>query len=101
LLTSTPFYAQANGQVEAANKIINNLIKKHTHAKPKNWHKTLNRVFWACRTFPRESTNYTPFRLVLGRKFTSGNLCTISQSTKENGNSNRSILGYEILAHLF
>ncbi|WJX95108.1 hypothetical protein P8452_76467 [Trifolium repens] len=29
LLTSTPYYAQANGQVEAANKIIIGLIKKH------------------------------------------------------------------------
>lgn len=29
ILTSTPYYAQANGQVEATNKIIINLIKKH------------------------------------------------------------------------
>jgi transposase InsO family protein len=27
LLTSTPYYAQGNGQVKAANKIIINLIK--------------------------------------------------------------------------
>lgn len=29
LLTSTPYYAQANGQVEAANKVVIGLIKKH------------------------------------------------------------------------
>lgn len=29
LLTSTPYYAQENGQVEATNKIIIGLIKKH------------------------------------------------------------------------
>ena len=28
LLTSTPYYAQANGQVEAANKVVIGLIKK-------------------------------------------------------------------------
>ncbi|XP_016206676.1 uncharacterized protein LOC107647065 [Arachis ipaensis] len=28
MVTSTPYYAQANGQVEAANKILINLIKK-------------------------------------------------------------------------
>jgi len=39
LLTSTPHYAQVNGQVEAANEIIIDLIKKHTHAEPKNWNK--------------------------------------------------------------
>lgn len=43
LLTSTPYYAQANGQVEAANKIVIGLIKKiYVDQKPINWHKTLN-----------------------------------------------------------
>jgi len=36
LLTSTQYYAQANGQVETANKIIINLIKKHVNHRPKN-----------------------------------------------------------------
>ncbi|XP_012574762.1 uncharacterized protein [Cicer arietinum] len=44
LLASTPYYAQANGQVEAINKI---LIKKHIDHKPQNWHETLNQVLWA------------------------------------------------------
>jgi hypothetical protein len=42
------------------------LIKKHTHAKPKNWHRTLNQILWACRTSPKESTNSTPFCLAFG-----------------------------------
>ena len=29
LITLTPYYAQANGQVEAFNKIIISLIKRH------------------------------------------------------------------------
>lgn len=36
LNTSTPYYAQANGQVEAANKILIGLVKKHVARKPKN-----------------------------------------------------------------
>src|SRR3954464_13757997 len=44
LLTSTPYYAQANGQVEAANKVIINLIKKHVGKKPRNWHQTLDQI---------------------------------------------------------
>ena len=63
LLTSTPYYAQANNQVEVANKIVINLIKKHVRYRPKNCHKTLDRIFWACQTSPKESTNSTPFRL--------------------------------------
>ena len=39
LLTLTPYYAQANGQVEAANKNIISIIKRKTKRKPKNWHK--------------------------------------------------------------
>ena len=63
LLTSTPYYAQANGQVEAENKVIISLIKKHVGKKPKNWHKILDQIFWACRTSPKEATRMTPFRL--------------------------------------
>ena len=48
LLTSTPYYAQANGQVKAANKVIIGLIKKHVGRKPKNWHKTLDQALWTC-----------------------------------------------------
>jgi hypothetical protein len=65
-LTSTPYYAQANGQVEAANKVIISLIKKHVGKKPRNWHKTLDQALWACRTSPKEATRTTPFRLVYG-----------------------------------
>jgi len=61
LHTLIPYYAQANGQVEATNIVIINLIKKHVGHRPKNWHKTLDRVIWACRTSPKESTNSTPF----------------------------------------
>lgn len=42
LLTSTPYYAQANERVEATNKTIISLIKKHVGKKPKNWHRTLD-----------------------------------------------------------
>src|SRR3954465_2219986 len=66
LLTSTPYYAQANGQVEAANKVIINLIKKHVGRKPKSWHQTLDQILWACRTSPKQATNTTPFRLTIG-----------------------------------
>lgn len=66
LLNSTPYYAQENVQVEAANKILIGLIKKYMGQKPKNWHTTRNQVLWACRNSPKESTNSTPFRLVYG-----------------------------------
>lgn len=36
LLKSTPYYAQENGQVEAVNKVVIGLIKKHVGEKPRN-----------------------------------------------------------------
>ena len=66
LLSSTPYYAQANGQVEAANKIIIGLIRKHVGQKLKNWHNTLDQILWACRTSPKETTSTTPFWLTFG-----------------------------------
>jgi len=66
LLTSTPYYAQANGQVEAANKSLISIIKRKTKGKPKIWHEVFGEALWACRTSPKESTNTTPFRLTFG-----------------------------------
>lgn len=63
LVTSIPYYAQENGRVEATNKVIISLIRKHVAKKPKNWHKTLDQILWASRTSPKEETNSTPFRL--------------------------------------
>jgi len=67
LLTSTPYYAQANGQVEAANKNLINLINKKIKENPKTWHKILDQALWAYRTSHRESTKTTPFRLTFGQ----------------------------------
>ncbi|XP_027347963.1 uncharacterized protein LOC113859366 [Abrus precatorius] len=58
----------ANGQVEAVNKILIKLIKKHIGSKPRNWHDTLSQVLWAYRNSPNEATGTTPFRLVYGHK---------------------------------
>jgi len=66
LLTSTPYYAQANGQVEAPNKSLISIIKRKAKGKPKNWQEFLGEALWACRTSPKESTNTTPFKLTFG-----------------------------------
>lgn len=65
-MTSTPYYAQANSQVEAVNKVVIGLIKRHVGKNPRNWHKTHDQILWACRTSPKEATNSMPFRLTFG-----------------------------------
>ncbi|GKV46004.1 hypothetical protein SLEP1_g53027 [Rubroshorea leprosula] len=42
LLTSTPHYAQANGQAEASNRIVINLLEKMVDDNPRCWHELLS-----------------------------------------------------------
>ncbi|XP_058217034.1 uncharacterized protein LOC131327929 [Rhododendron vialii] len=66
ILNSTPYYAQANGQVESTNKIIKNTLAKVIDDNPREWHDLLPRALWAYRTSQRDSTRVTPFELVYG-----------------------------------
>ncbi|XP_057452239.1 uncharacterized protein LOC130744063 [Lotus japonicus] len=68
MLTLTPYYAQANGQVEAANKVLIGLIKRHIGRKPKSWHETLDQILWAYRNSPKEAIGTTPFKLTYGHE---------------------------------
>jgi transposase InsO family protein len=54
LFNSSPYYAQANGQVEASNKIIIKLIQKKIDQKPRRWHSVLSEALWAYRMPPME-----------------------------------------------
>jgi hypothetical protein len=49
LLNSSPYYAQANGQTEASNKMLIGLIKKKIEEKPRRWHEVLSEALWAYR----------------------------------------------------
>jgi hypothetical protein len=50
LLNLTPYFAQANGQAEASNKILVWLIKKKIEENPRRWHEVLSEVLWTHRT---------------------------------------------------
>lgn len=65
-LTSMAYYAQGNGQVEATNKVVIGLIKKHVGKEPRNCHKTLDQILWACQTSLKKAINVMPFRLTYG-----------------------------------
>ncbi|GKV39170.1 hypothetical protein SLEP1_g46978 [Rubroshorea leprosula] len=66
LLNSTPHHAQANGQAEASNKVVINLLEKMVDDNPRRWHELLSETLWAYRTSQRSSTKMTPFALTYG-----------------------------------
>ncbi|XP_059635386.1 uncharacterized protein LOC132277552 [Cornus florida] len=67
MVTSTPYYTQGNGQTEASNKVVIEIIEKMIKDKPRHWHKTLSEALWAYRNSKRTSTGTTPYRLTFGR----------------------------------
>ena len=67
ILNSSPYYAQANGQVESSNKILIKLIKKKIEENPRRWHEVLSKSLCAYRT-RHGATKVTPFELVYGQQ---------------------------------
>ena len=66
LIRSTPFYAQANGQEEASNKVLISIPEKMLEENPRDWKKNLFETLWAYRTSKRDSTRVSPYSLTYG-----------------------------------
>ena len=54
--TTTPYHASSNGIVENFNKTMENLLKKVTAEKRKDWHRYLGPLMFAVRDTPQDST---------------------------------------------
>jgi hypothetical protein len=61
ILNSSPYYAQANGQAEAANKGVIKLIKRKIEEQPRCWYTILNEALWAYRMACHGSTKLSPY----------------------------------------
>jgi hypothetical protein len=64
LLSSSPYYAQA----ESNNKTLIKLIKKKIEENPKRWHEVLSEALWAHRISKHNATKVTHFELVYGQE---------------------------------
>jgi hypothetical protein len=68
LMNSSPYYAQANGQAKASNKVMIKIIKKRIKDNSRRWHEKLSEELWAHRTSRHGTTKVTPFELVYGQE---------------------------------
>ena len=59
-------HPQANGQAEAANKVILAGLKQRLQDAKGAWAEELPQVLWAYRTTPHSTTKESPFRLAYG-----------------------------------
>lgn len=64
---SSPYYPQANGQVEVVNCILKAMIQRIIGKQKSNWNLALFSALWAYRKSTK-TARFTPFQLVYGRK---------------------------------
>eukprot|EP00253_Pinus_taeda_P004789 PITA_04789 len=64
--SSTPYYPQANGKVEAINKVLKCMLQRMIKVHKRSWHLILYSALWAYRTSVRNVIGFTPFQLVYG-----------------------------------
>jgi hypothetical protein len=62
----SPYYPQANGQVEAVNKTLKTILQRTINSTKSNWNLMLYSTLWAYRTPVKTVTGFSPFQLVYG-----------------------------------
>jgi hypothetical protein len=68
LLSSSPYYVQANGPAESSNKTLIKLMKRNIEENPERWHEVLSEALWAHRISKHSAKKVTPFELVYGQE---------------------------------
>jgi hypothetical protein len=61
LLSSSPYYAEANGQAKSSNKTLIKLIKKKIEENPKRCNEVLSEALWTHHISKPSATKVTPF----------------------------------------
>ena len=62
----TPYYPQANGTMEAFNKVLEHVVTKVCNASHDDWDLKIMVILWDCRTTYKWLIGKTPFKLVYG-----------------------------------
>ncbi|KAM1609884.1 hypothetical protein ACFXTN_020354 [Malus domestica] len=67
MIQSSPYYPQSNGQAEASNKVLLNIIKRMVTNSLEKWHERLGNTLCAYRTSKRAETGTTHYALTFGQ----------------------------------
>ena len=67
-MTSTPYHPICNGLVEKFNGTLKLMLKRLCAERPKDWDRYINSLLFAYREAPQESTGFSPFEILYGRK---------------------------------
>ncbi|CAJ0589222.1 unnamed protein product [Cylicocyclus nassatus] len=64
--TSTPYHHESNGQVERANRTIQELISMATKDHPDRWDNVIHMITYAYNTSKNSTTKYSPYTVIHG-----------------------------------
>ena len=67
-IRTTPYHPQIDGLVERFNGTFKSMIKKFTRKNKKDWDEYLPYLLFAYREVPQESTGFSPFEMLYGRR---------------------------------
>ena len=65
---SMPYYPQANGKVEAINKVLKTMLPRMVGDHKSNWNLVLFFALWAYQNSVKIAIGFMPFHLVYGLK---------------------------------
>ena len=66
-IRTSPYHPQSNGVVERFHGTMKSMLRKVVEDKPREWHRFLPALLFACRELPSETTGFSPFELLFGR----------------------------------
>ena len=66
-LTTSPYHPACNGLVEKFNGTLKQMLRRLCHEQPRQWHRFINPLLFACREARQEPTGFFPFELLYGR----------------------------------
>ena len=67
-IRTTPYHPQTDGLVERFNGTLKAMLKKFVNRTQKDWDEYLPYLLFAYREVPQESTGFSPFELLYGRR---------------------------------
>ena len=67
-IRTTAYHPQTNGVVERFNGTLKSMLRRLVREKPRAWDTFVAPALFAFREVPQESTGYSPFELMFGRR---------------------------------
>ena len=67
-IRTSPYHPQTDGLVERFNSTLKSMLRKFVASNAKDWDEYLPYLLFAYREVPQESTGFSPFELLYGRR---------------------------------